>query len=790
MKHDNLNRIRGILSAKKGAEVPKFSNSGKFTDPSFIRWCKQNNLDPSEETWIRFQKQGSNAGQSSSASGQNPILVQLVNESTTDIVQRLTPQTDVENAEEVMQRTKEKVTDATAEANTASVVAAQQPINTTTNITATTTTVPGATDTEGNPNAAADAAVAETVAVEKEKISKRAAIQARREELAQKGIAWQKAKVNTDTGLTVRQQARVDRISKKNPTRANKVSGRLRDRNTMTVEEMEIAGDIMSGAITGIGDAFGAQQQATDSELNKNVTAAWDATSSTLSSMGGVAGMVGQVMGIAKATGDIVQGITGGTDQISKTDQWMASPLLSWNVGIINDIWGEKSNAFGADQSILNQVGSSYGGTASDITKAASEADKKFGLFSEKDRLKANAASAAAAIKQNALGNIADTARDQRLAVQSMGEQAGLAYSMMTDGGYNQKYTYAAKYGGLLESHNDIESEWKPKIELNWELPTFKEGGSVEFVEELELIPEFKSGNKIRTIEELIEYAKQQNPRFIQRLSEEPRGIKFTDDEGNVVEGSHYLESRGEYVIPRIQEVNGELQFFNSQDARNKALETGNYLKLSPEEAIIFAEQYKQGWPDFFKKFKQGGSLGDSDIPEIEETTQKNVIPEGALHKNKHHMEHAEGLTKKGIPVVDEDGEQQAEIEHSEIIFTLEVTKKLEEYYEIFYSEDSTNKEKEQAALDAGKLLVYQILENTEDRTGLIESCKKGGTLNFKKDTEQLIEEVLEWMPTVVIVETEELEEKKEEKSNKKQAQDSKEELKQMIKQLLVEMLI
>jgi hypothetical protein len=116
-------------------------------------------------------------------------------------------------------------------------------------------------------------------------------------------------------------------------------------------------------------------------------------------------------------------------------------------------------------------------------------------------------------------------------------------------------------------------------------------------------------------------------------------------------------------------------------------------------------------------------------------------------------MEHAEGLTKKGIPVIDEEGEQQAEIEHSEIIFTLEVTKKLEEYYQIFYSKESTNKEKEQAALDAGKLLVYQILENTEDRTGLIESCKKGGSLILKKSTDDLIEEVLEWMPAITIIE-------------------------------------
>ena len=189
------------------------------------------------------------------------------------------------------------------------------------------------------------------------------------------------------------------------------------------------------------------------------------------------------------------------------------------------------------------------------------------------------------------------------------------------------------------------------------------------------------------------------------------------------------------------------------------------------------------------KQLKQGGSVGDSDIPETEDTNQKNVIPEGALHKNKHHMEHAEGLTKKGIPVVDEEGEQQAEIEHSEIIFTLEVTKKLEEYYEIFYSEDSTNKEKEQAALDAGKLLVYQILENTEDRTGLIESCKKGGTLTFKKGTEELIEEVLEWMPTVVVIETEEID-KEEHDLNTKKQQSEKDKMKEAIKEVLIELLV
>lgn len=122
------------------------------------------------------------------------------------------------------------------------------------------------------------------------------------------------------------------------------------------------------------------------------------------------------------------------------------------------------------------------------------------------------------------------------------------------------------------------------------------------------------------------------------------------------------------------------------------------------------------------ESYKEGGKTKEElETPEIEETNQKNLIPEGALHKNKHHMEHTEGLTQKGIPVIDNDGEQQAEIELDEIIFTLEVTKKLEELYK-----EGTD----EAAIEAGKLLVKEILFNTDDRTGLIAKCEEGGKLN------------------------------------------------------------
>ena len=71
-------------------------------------------------------------------------------------------------------------------------------------------------------------------------------------------------------------------------------------------------------------------------------------------------------------------------------------------------------------------------------------------------------------------------------------------------------------------------------------------------------------------------------------------------------------------------------------------------------------------------------------------------------------MEDADNLTKKGIPVVDNNGEQQAEIERCELIIRLSVTKYLEEL-----AKEGTDK----AAIEAGKLLVNEILYNTVDNT-------------------------------------------------------------------------
>ena len=117
--------------------------------------------------------------------------------------------------------------------------------------------------------------------------------------------------------------------------------------------------------------------------------------------------------------------------------------------------------------------------------------------------------------------------------------------------------------------------------------------------------------------------------------------------------------------------------------------------------------------------YKNGGKSNNSEEKPL--SNQQNVIPEGALHARLHHMDNADELTKKGIPVIDNKGEQQAEIELNEIIFNLEVTKKLEEL-----CKDGSDK----AAIEAGKLLVQEILFNTNDRTGIIKTLKQGGVIN------------------------------------------------------------
>lgn len=115
------------------------------------------------------------------------------------------------------------------------------------------------------------------------------------------------------------------------------------------------------------------------------------------------------------------------------------------------------------------------------------------------------------------------------------------------------------------------------------------------------------------------------------------------------------------------------------------------------------------------KRFKQGGTM--------------NVIPEGAFHSRKHSLPEdiSEQVTKKGIPVVtEEEGgvlQQHAEIEKNEIIFHKKATDKIEDLFER-YNKAESKEEKDKLALECGKYITKEILVNTDDRTGLIDSIE------------------------------------------------------------------
>ena len=115
----------------------------------------------------------------------------------------------------------------------------------------------------------------------------------------------------------------------------------------------------------------------------------------------------------------------------------------------------------------------------------------------------------------------------------------------------------------------------------------------------------------------------------------------------------------------------------------------------------------------------------------IEVSEEKSVIPEGALHKNKHHLD-LDGITKKGIPVIQNvddsvetlaeikqqggDLQQSAEIEESEVIFSKELTDFIEAKRKEWHDNEDPN-----ILIEVGKRVTKELLSNTDDSTGLID---------------------------------------------------------------------
>ena len=180
-----------------------------------------------------------------------------------------------------------------------------------------------------------------------------------------------------------------------------------------------------------------------------------------------------------------------------------------------------------------------------------------------------------------------------------------------------------------------------------------------------------------------------------------------------------YKGRRTNYINKRVNSLDSQRSVASAIGQQNKQ----NLVSAGNTMQDITNKNYQKligGLQTNILAAKKGTKL--STLKNIASSAKKNVIPSGALHARKNNLggELKEAVTHKGIPVIstDNDGKitQHAEIEHSEIIFNKEVTDQLEALLKRYKDGD------ESAAIEAGKLLTYEILENTEDNTGLLNS--------------------------------------------------------------------
>ena len=434
------------------------------------------------------------------------------------------------------------------------------------------------------------------------------------------------------------------------------------------------------------------------SALTTGLNQGYDAAANMISSVPGVGTIVGGAMKIGGMLSDGLTALGVGTDQMTTTDKILDSKFMKLTpMGLVNAFGAKKADTIYKDNETWEQQGSAYGGSMAKVDDALTKSGKKYGAFSGKARRKANAQIAEAKRQQNLVSDINQEAQDAFAASNYSG--IGLRNELALSGGY----------GNMAVGRNgmkilDAESQWAREV-LNKarEVNKLQKGGKVDgitgaapkitFESWYETVPSDRNDTTSYNLRRAFELAPKEELEAWRTSSVE-----------DLRNGKNHLNSV--YLNPKT----GIYEFMKAKNHPTLKYELEWYNSKDPE-AIKFRNAYDLDMSgDYYKyvpkKFAEGGKV--------------NVIPDGALHAHKHHLEDIspeyEQVTSKGIPVVtEEEGgklKQHAEIERNEIIFRLEVTKKLEELMK-----DGSD----DAAIEAGKLLAHEIINNTVDNTGLME---------------------------------------------------------------------
>lgn len=510
----------------------------------------------------------------------------------------------------------------------------------------------------------------------------------------------------------------------------------LQELHTLSKAGVEGLGTAKGGNIAAIGGAVAdiassflpekTEYAGAKGGITQIMDSVYDGISDAAMSFGPTGMMVGGIMKGGKLLGGVMNSVGGGTDGMTTTDAILGSSFLNLTpVGLINGFGGQKAETITKNDLAFEQVGASYTGTGRSVDDALPKSGKKYGLFSSGPRKEANEEILKARRQQSIMSDIADNASDRFSIGNSMAAINGNRHRFHMQGGYDQSAIRVGRHGMIIQ---DLQRARR----IN-NATKYQKGGKVSdpFESYLQTLPESQRDSTDFRVKDYWEFnGKPKN--FDEAVF---RGMFTRFDDGwhanSVAENPNTgeIEFMKSSSHPSIQK---ELDWYNSDDAS----EFRSQYELQKTEPYF--KYVKRKGTDSPQSFKEGGNLIKSDwlvevdinnlsiefrgsdieevdvdniLPEFKEGGKFNLIPEGALHARKHNMD-VEGITPKGIPVVShsEGGEieQQAEIEREEIIFRLEVTKKLEEL-----AKDGSD----EAAIEAGKLLVEEILYNTIDNT-------------------------------------------------------------------------
>lgn len=487
-------------------------------------------------------------------------------------------------------------------------------------------------------------------------------------------------------------------------------------------------------------------------DITQTMDSVYDGISDAAMSLGPVGMLAGGIMKGGALLGKGINALGGGTDGMTSTDAILGSSFLSLTpLGLVNGFGGKKADTITKDNEAFAQVGSSYTGSESTVNEALQKSGKKYGLLSSGARKRANRQIAEAKRQQAVIANISDEAQDRANIRTSMSAINGNRLGFLMEGGYDQASIRVGRRGMSIELLNkarsilkaqkgsklDPVSAYKNLAPNDWEsIPNTGKPSYQEWVKDVN--PDFQNENyDLESAYNNLPYDEMQRWKWAINQPNYDFYLGYKDENGHYpfhLRSVAPLQGTEDYIFLKKgkEDTNPEVHWETDTyyNGRNGLKDTHD-LVYEKDRYYYRKKKSKQDTP----QHKNGGSIielisettislvNPLDIPEFQNGGSINVIPDGALHARKHNM-NLDGITEKGIPVVSEKDngkiEQQAEIEKEEIIFRLEVTQKLEELEKKYYSEEASQKEKDEYALEAGKLITEELLHNTKDNAGLL----------------------------------------------------------------------